>query len=303
MTRRTHEPSRLRRRFVWWAYWSTALAAPVLAAATFMECFPKDFVGAGRITAALVTVASLIMKGFSDAMAKKREATLEDARATEERRISVILSDLAETLGSSNVAGDSRVRERSCVEAAETVVGKLLEPKASEVRSCFYRLQWKDEPVAPEEDPDQNAFLQLVGTARGRGVDKPRDEFTFDDQDGEGGETLRRILDNKPVYSSNTDPHLTGKSYGSFVSVPVHREGDIIGMITADTPDVGALDLQCEHLLRTVGAFAALGLDTDALTVSKGLGAGRGALVPDMNDPFWELLGGLNREDGDDDNR
>lgn len=297
------ESGSLRRRIVWWCYWVAAIVAPLLAAATFAGWFPKDLVGPGRILAALITVASLILKGISDGMAKKREDTLAQARAAEERRISVILSDLAETLGSTNVAGDSRVRERSCVEAAEIVVGKLLAPKASEVRSCFYRLQWKEEPVLPGEDPDQNAFLQLVGTARGRGVDKPRDEFTFDDEGGEGDETLRHILDNRPAYSSNTYPQLTGKSYGSFVSVPVHREGEIIGMITADSPDVGALDLQCEHLLRTVGAFAALGLDTDALTVGRGIGAGQGALDPDEHFPLRDLLGGWIREDDDDDNR
>lgn len=281
------EPKQGRRRLAAVLYWATAVASPLVAAVSFWSKVPEELVLWIRIVAAGLAVVSLICKGLGDYWSKEREKSLKAARVDEERRISMILSDLAATLGRVAESTDSREREERSVEAAENVVVSLLEHRARQVRSCFYRLQWTDEVLLPDDDEHKNAFLQRVGSARGRGIHQPREKFTFAEDDPDGIETLRRILADRAIHESDTAPSLTGRKYGSYLGVPVHYRGDVIGMITADSPDVGGLGVDCEDLLRMVGAFAALGLETESLALEPALGRGRGALIPGILEDFF----------------
>lgn len=290
------EPMRGRRTLAAVLYWLMAVVSPLVAALSFLPELDVNLALLARLAAAVLAVGSLICKGLGDHWGKSRERTLKVAAAEEERRISMALGDLAATLGRVSESFDSRDREERSVEAAENVVVKLLEHRVREVRCCFYRLQWTDEELLPHENPAKNAFLQRVGSARGRGVHQARETFTFAEDDPDGIETLTRILDDKPMHEPDTSPRLTGRKYGSYLSVPVHNRGNIVGMISADSTDVGGIELDCESLLRMVGALAALGLDAETLAVEPVLGTGRGALIP--GSPMGNYIDSLHeRED------
>ena len=288
---RAREPLRGRRVLAAVLYWLMAISSPIVAALSFLPELDENLALGARLLAAVLAVGSLICKGLGDRWAKTRERTLKVAAADEERRISMALGDLAATLGRVDELSDSRNREERSVEAAENVVVKLLEHRVREVRCCFYRLQWTDEELRPDEDPAKNAFLQRVGAARGRGIHQPREKFTFADDDPDGIATLTRILEDRVVYEPDAAPHLTGAKYGSYLSVPVHNRGSIVGMISADSTDVRGIALDCESLLRMVGALAALGLDADSLAVEPALGPGRGVLIPGA--PFGSFMDNL----------
>lgn len=273
-------------------YWISAVLAPIAAAVSLVDLLPDGWALFLRCVAAALTIGSLIFKGIGDHLAKEREKSLKQTKIDEENRISRGMADLAVTIGNISQLDDSREREERSVEAAEGVVVSLLTPRCGEVRSCFYRLQWKDEILHPEDDEVSHAFLQRVGSPRGRGTHSAREKFTLDDGDDEVTETIRSILDGRAMHRANAREHKPDRKYGSYLSVPVYQGSEVVGMITADSLHLEAVGVDCEDLLRMIGAFAAIGLRAP-------LGAGLAALIPGVLDGMFDDAGFSAQEIGE----
>lgn len=149
-----------------------------------------------------------------------------------------------------------------------------LVPAASDgnLRVCVYQLEYDEERQAPGSTPGirpvEEAHLVLVGHPQGRGLDPARQQFDYDE---EGRDTLGKIVRNKHVWCSDTKKRPTmgletGRSYASYLSVPIWVNGKVEGMLTCDSTVKSDLSEKLVPILRMTAVVAGIGLSQNRLS-------------------------------------
>ncbi|KLU08092.1 hypothetical protein ABL57_19880 [Kocuria sp. SM24M-10] len=187
--------------------------------------------------------------------------------ATESNRTANILGDLNNKLARTiNQTSSSQERLETIVSAVQHCTLSLLKPAHHSLRVCIYQLDYDEEQMPantkPGDRPIEQARLLLVGEPLGRGTDAARAQFKYDDA---GKDTLTKILARQHVWCRDTKKRATpglqeGRSYRSYLSVPILIGGEVEGMLTCDAQVKSDLKERMAPVLRMTAIVAGIGL-------------------------------------------
>ncbi|EPH17583.1 hypothetical protein HMPREF1484_00268 [Dermabacter sp. HFH0086] len=242
------------------AYWFSAILSPLVI--SFDSWLTANFrllgSNGGRRLGVFLGVLALVSKAILDEVDKAKIRRVEVERKAAVDEFAVGLANLSTTLARAEEQF-SHDREVHCVEAGANFLVQHLSKEIEKVRVCVYRLDYA-EKIGGTLDT-QTPVLSLVGEPRGRATNLAREVFSSEDWDYDGERTLECILRDRVLEGKPEEASISARSYRHFLSVPMVRRKEVVGMICADSPVSPISPEDYESVLRSVGLLVAMGLD------------------------------------------